>query len=544
MPVDEYRVIGPPGCGKTTWLASQVEAAASHRGSNTVLITSLTRAAASEVAGRKLPIPREHVGTLHAHAYRSLGHPKIFASGVISEWNKAHPAYSISVDDADLDEASVDGRAVNAASGDEVFTDYTLQRTRVRPREAWAPATRMFASAFEAWKRANEVMDFTDLIERATLDTESALSGPSVIFADETQDYSKLEMALLRRWARAEVGVERLVIVGDPDQNLYEWRGSDPLAFQDPPVDGDHRRVLKQSYRVPKAVHAAAVAWIRRSLNRPDVEYLPRDFEGSVTTSRIQWTMPAQLIDSIEADLKTDRSIMVLTSCSYMLVPILRSLREAGIPFWNPRRVSRGDWNPLRYGAGGAVSRFLSYVRPDDAVWGDLAHDWTAGDVRDWSGAMAGLFSRRGAPDVGGEFRGIPDDSPVTLDELATLLKDPENAALAYGFMAGDYSWFEAHLSAAYKNSMLFPIRVAQRRGAATLRRKPHVAVGTVHSVKGWEADKVYLFPDLSKAGFAQWMTQGGVNAVRRQFYVGMTRAKEELVLCAPSGAWSVQWNA
>jgi len=66
---------GPPGCGKTTWLSRQV-ARAWEKGEK-VLIASLTRAAAAEVAGRELPIPRDNIGTLHAHCYRSLGRPRI-----------------------------------------------------------------------------------------------------------------------------------------------------------------------------------------------------------------------------------------------------------------------------------------------------------------------------------------------------------------------------------------------------------------------------------------------------------------------------------
>ncbi len=50
---NEYRVVGPPGCGKTTWLGDMVDEMVA-RG-DSLLLTSLTKAA-SEIGSRKLPI--------------------------------------------------------------------------------------------------------------------------------------------------------------------------------------------------------------------------------------------------------------------------------------------------------------------------------------------------------------------------------------------------------------------------------------------------------------------------------------------------------
>ena len=51
--------------------------------------------------------------------------------------------------------------------------------------------------------------------------------------------------------------------------------------------------------------------------------------------------------------------------------------------------------------------------------------------------------------------------------------------------------------------------------------------------MKGGEADVVYLFPDISPQSY-EGIQRGveGRDAVIRQFYVGMTRAREELVVC------------
>jgi superfamily I DNA/RNA helicase len=61
----------------------------------------------------------------------------------------------------------------------------------------------------------------------------------------------------------------------------------------------------------------------------------------------------------------------------------------------------------------------------------------------------------------------------------------------------------------------------------------PQVVVGTIHSVKGGQADVVYLFPDLSQAGDAQYNRGGAArDSVIRLFYVGLTRARETLYIC------------
>ena len=78
-----------------------------------------------------------------------------------------------------------------------------------------------------------------------------------------------------------------------------------------------------------------------------------------------------------------------------------------------------------------------------------------------------------------------------------------------------------------------FPAEVAAKRGPRALLEAPQVMVGTIHSVKGGQADVVYLFPDLSQAADAQY-GRGGVDrdSVVRLFYVGATRAYEQLHVC------------
>ena len=102
--------------------------------------------------------------------------------------------------------------------------------------------------------------------------------------------------------------------------------------------------------------------------------------------------------------------------------------------------------------------------------------------------------------------------------------------------LCGDLAWFSHHLQPSLHRAAQYPLAIAMKGGPEKLRETPRLTVGTIHSVKGGEADIVYLFPDLSPAAAKLWIRGHRTQApIYRQFYVGMTRARETLVLCSPS---------
>jgi hypothetical protein len=86
--------------------------------------------------------------------------------------------------------------------------------------------------------------------------------GPSVIFADEAQDLNRMQLSLVRKWGER---ANYFIVAGDDDQTIYSFTGATPEAFLDPDIPDDHKIILKQSYRVPRAVHRLAEELIRRS---------------------------------------------------------------------------------------------------------------------------------------------------------------------------------------------------------------------------------------------------------------------------------------
>src|SRR4051794_17007987 len=108
------KIYGPPGCGKTTGLATLAHNAARSHGSERVLVAALTRAAAAEIAGRHLPLPKECIGTLHAHCYRALDRRPLTIKHIVRSeakgdrdappWNEESPLLALTPSVESLEE--------------------------------------------------------------------------------------------------------------------------------------------------------------------------------------------------------------------------------------------------------------------------------------------------------------------------------------------------------------------------------------------------------------------------------------------------------
>jgi len=239
--------------------------------------------------------------------------------------------------------------------------------------------------------------------------------------------------------------------------------------------------------------------------------------------------------------LEEGKSAMVLATCGYMLAPTVSLLRREGLPFHNPWATRRGDWNPLAHRKGTTtVDRLLSFLRPDPSAWPPgMARMWTHEDLALWSE----LLNTREAllPRAKAAIKAAAETEGYREAPIAWLLEHVfAEEALGHALDL-DTAWLLDHALAAKRKALEYPVAVVQRAGAPALRERPKLIVGTVHSVKGGEADVVLLFPDLSTAGMREFASgDAGRDAVRRCFYVGMTRARETLLLCRPESGYSV----
>ena len=461
--------------GKTTYLSKQIEAAAEKYSPDLVMVASFTKAATAELNRRQLPIPESNIGTLHSFCYRSLDNPTICETGKgLKEFSEANPRYALS---GGSREAVDDGHVSSGeGKGDAALMAYSRLRALMRPRELWPSALKGFAKAWEGYKQETGTMDFTDLIETALRDVERPACMPVVGFLDEAQDLSRLEAALWRKWSET---MKQTIIVLDPAQCLYRFKGSDPEAIYDP---AKVFTTLKQSYRLPGAVKSAAERLLARSgLCR---EYQARGADGAIKKAPFTYHDANQIIDTAMPYVEKYQSVLVLTSCGYMLSPLLEALRSQGIPYANPFRRKRRDWNPLhrRKNENSAAERVAAFM----AAFNREPAQWLLEEVTKWIGLTKGV-ARRGWQEYA---KCLPTEKLLSSHDLLGIMsaEDLESA------MSGTLFWLETKLSSQWAKTAGYALRVAAREPLGLIE-EPLFMVGTIHcsppdepilTTKGW----------------------------------------------------------
>ncbi|MBI1955335.1 MAG: ATP-dependent helicase, partial [Acidobacteria bacterium] len=334
------------------------------------------------------------------------------------------------------------------------------------------------------------------------------------------------------------------ILAADDDQTNFSWVGASPDAVLDPEIPEDHKIILQQSYRVPRTVHVLADRLIHQVTRRQEKVYRPRPAEGEVIRlSRGGYKSPEYFILKTTMEhLERGKSILFVASCSYMLRPAVATLRKNAIPFHNPYRKSNGFWNPIGLGhRRSATNRVLALLvaHPD---YGEDHRQWTNGDLALW----AECLHSKGVLKHGGKKKLQAADAAkiVTIEALDEFFEASALESLLEAY-EGDYcallEWWRRRVTVDFYGRIQFPADVASARGPRALLEPPQVIVGTIHSVKGGEADVVYLFPDLSQAADAHYQRFGPPrDSVIRVFYVGATRARETLYICQRESALAV----
>jgi DNA helicase-2/ATP-dependent DNA helicase PcrA len=567
-----HLVFGPPGTGKTRYLTTKVREIVSQHGPDSLVVASFSVTAAQEIASRGLGLPPRAVGTLHSLAYRSIGHDASVAldPDVLKDWNaEVGQEWKITADTRrKAPQSATEGGAQNtdassASNGDELLAALDRARSTFTDPADYEPQLAVFAKAWEDWKDRVGAIDYTDMIYlawRQAVENDTAAPGnPRVLVVDEGQDMTPLETELALEWGKR---AQSLVIALDDDQAIMEWRGGDPRKLLELGQDDEYtvdRLVLGKSYRIPAAAHAAAEQWVKRLSIRADKEYLPRtrtepvvdvhgepvfDGDGQQTqrdtgevVTGAAWCVhetvdSPSLVGKIDAEISQGRLVMVIASCAYMLHPLIKGLREEGIPFHNPYRPTETMWNPLGKRTGtSTVARVLAYLMPHEDM-GEYGRLWTGKDIKLWAELVKLKESgmRRNAKQ---EIENLPDGE-VSWESVAALFDEDAGEQLARA-VAPDLEWLADNLLASKEKVAAYPIQVARKRGPMALLHRPLVTLGTIHSVKGGDSDVVYLAPDISPSGKAQLKTVNGRDQMIRQFYVGMTRCRQELRLLAPT---------
>ena len=403
-------------------------------------------------------------------------------------------------------------------------------------------------------KRLEEkgLLDFDDLLLRAAEYFEredSDRSRFSYLLIDEFQDCNPAQFRLTEAWNR---GGKSLFVIGDPDQSIYGFRGSDSACFEKLKANHPETEVipLRINYRSTPEILRAAVTVIRRN---PGEERDLKPFRaGGEPVRMVQASGKAAEavfvakeinrlvggVDMLEAQeqradqekrkLRSFGEIAVLCRTHRQMDRLEKTLRQEGIPYVAAGRGSfledpkvRGTCAFFRYLAKGAeADRHLAAELLLDRENNPLTETVLEHLEENFRPLMA-----KGKP-------------AKILDQWMEEQNLAENTAMLQlrgaAVLCGHMEELLENLASGEEGDL-------QRCGGKTYRGDA-VRLMTLHASKGLEFPAVILC-GVSK-GTLPLETEkeaADIEEERRLFYVGMTRAREELVLTAsgePSGFW------
>ncbi|HYU16682.1 MAG TPA: UvrD-helicase domain-containing protein, partial [Candidatus Acidoferrum sp.] len=257
-------VVAGPGTGKTRTVVERI-AHLARAGVSPRAITaiSFTRKAAGELGERLAAALGDVGGRVTARTFHSLA----------LELLRAFPTEAgLPRDFSVLDDAARRALVADAAAGDAISR---AKAALVSPDEL-PPEQAAAYAAYQAALAAAGAIDFDDLVvlavrllERGGEARAAAREGCRHLFVDEFQDINPAQYRLVRLLAPPEQAPD-LCVVGDPDQAIYGFRGSDPSFFHRFTDDYPGARViaLRTSYRCPAPVLAAAASIIEKNPGR------------------------------------------------------------------------------------------------------------------------------------------------------------------------------------------------------------------------------------------------------------------------------------
>tara|TARA_E500000305_G_scaffold14537_1_gene10220 strand:- start:215 stop:1654 length:1440 start_codon:yes stop_codon:yes gene_type:complete len=286
-----YKVVGPPGTGKTRRLLNEVhkyiEKGTPH---DKIGYFAFTRKAAGEARDRFLAKNQDltkkdvkYFQTLHSLAFNNLG---LKEENVMQEGNYQAIGETCGIQ---IKYASYETNNFNGifSSSSEYLSLINLARVRQVTAEqqfnrnehlSWISKTKLIGIEKEInnYKNAHNLIDFTDMIQQF-LDKGDTPKF-KVIFVDEAQDLSLIQWSMIKK-IEEDTNCD-VWIAGDDDQAIFGWAGADVDSF----IKWEAREILlDKSERVPQLIQRKALDVISRIyLNRLPKDYLPKNELGNI----------------------------------------------------------------------------------------------------------------------------------------------------------------------------------------------------------------------------------------------------------------------
>lgn len=538
-------VIAGPGTGKTRTLVSRVLSLLKDRKVKPSEITAVTftKRAAEEMrsrleseAGGKRVVNRMNIGTFHSICYELL---------------KKHGSEDILADEIALYDLA-----------QEIISQYHLKiRPRQFLREVSMYKTGMrkelsseLIAAMEGYKTRLEeekLMDFDDILLKTLKLLKSEKKNEirkqhfSYLLVDEFQDISPVGYQLISAWNKAG---KELFVIGDMDQAIYSFRGADGRCFERLKEDNPDMVLirLEENYRSCPEILTGALAVIdknpgpRRTLTPVSkkaglirVVTAASDMaEGIFVAKEINRLIGG--IDMLDAQGQRERpenseermvrsfsDLAILYRTHRQAELLEKCLRKEGIPY-----VVAGREEFLREDVVRGTICFFKYLCNEKdfnarrlslkLLW-DLPEN---GITHSLAAAMVEKYLPR-----------VKKEKPQRLFKDWLTDQDLENSKSMEKLLGMSlfYKTMEEFLDA-----LTFGGESDLKRCGGKNYEPDAVTLMTLHGAKGLEFPVVIVCGvKKGKIPLENEKQDGNLEEERRLFYVGMTRAKEELILCS-----------
>ena len=349
------------------------------------------------------------------------------------------------------------------------------------------------------------------------------LAGFRHILVDEYQDIDEaqyqLVSAIAGRTLRDEDRRLAVLAVGDDDQNIYQWRGSKLEFLRRFETDYRARRLpLVENYRSTAHIVAAANAVIA-----PNRERLKRDHALRVDGDRAAAPAGGRFA-ALDPDGGGRVRVVAIAAVDDQPAAVLAELRrlaalDAGFAFADcavlaPRHALLDAVRAALSAAGVPVRRRV-----------DGSQAYSLFRLREVQAFLAAVEAEAGAAVDGPRLR----DVAAALRAARPRERHHDLVAQTLRQYADE---FGEHAQPAHTVREFFGDVLQEQRREQSIG--DGVLLGTVHGSKGAEHDHVLLLD-----GGWQLRDHDDLDALRRLYYVGMTRARQTLTLlhCPADGA-------
>ena len=572
-------VLAVPGAGKTTVLISRIAYLVNCLGAdeNSILSITFSRSSANDMKERFDCTYGEAYGmnarfsTIHSFSYMVLR----------DYFSKNRMNYSL-IEGVKGQSKNTILRNIYREVNDMSPSDDKLEELNnrigfvknmmIEPSELGERSIKNFEDIFyryEEFKKENLLIDFDDMLSMTleVLKNDSGILNKyrrryKYIQVDEAQDTSTLQHKIIETLAYPE---NNIFIVADDDQSIYGFRGANPEYLLNFKKRFKNAEIFYMStnYRSTETIVSASNNFIQQNSARYEKNLIANNKKSSTVKSLVFNDQTEQydfILDNIDIEDLEDSAILFRNNLSS--IPIIDKLDRLGIGFymkeiklnffnhWVVRDIisffnlivdntDKSAFEKVYYKMNAFISKkAMNYVmksKSSESVFSILE-------------SFDGMkhFQKQNIRNLGLEFSKLGKHRPAyiieyiesDLDYLSYIDKRAEYLGQSSSMTLSYFSVLKV-LASRTVSVLDFLTRIEELKNIIMNSKDGKgIFLSTIHSAKGLEFKNVFIvdlingeFPSSSSLDIQKKGEFAEIEEERRVFYVGITRAKENLYL-------------